>query len=419
LFLAHQKFDRPVVADIPATVHEELGRVFLADAIKKGARIGVTVGSRGISNIATITLAAVDFLKSREANPFIIPAMGSHGGATAEGQTRLLAHYGVTEESMGCPVRAEMETETIGKTPKGMDVYVAKVALDSDGILLLNRIKPHTDYKGPIESGLTKISAIGLGKLDGATSYHSRIYDLGLGGAVRDAAEKIFGAGDIILGGLGIIENAYHETAKLTAMPAATLFKEEEKLLKEAFRLMGKLPFSECDVLLCDRIGKNISGTGMDTNIIGRNVRGFTQGKPWFDGMPAIHRIFVRSLTAETEGNAIGMGLAEFCTTRFVDSINYEYSQLNSFTACSPLGVQTPAALPNDRLGIQMAIRTCGYRDRGYTLCFIRDTLALENIYLSEHFLEEEETMALVEAQTDPEPLTFDAEGWLQSPFED
>ena len=180
---------------------------------------------------------------------------------------------------------------------------------------------------------------------------------------------------------------------------------------------MGKLPFSECDVLICDRIGKNISGTGMDTNIIGRNVRGFTQGQPWCDGMPGIHRIFIRSLTSETEGNAIGMGLAEFSTTRFAETINTEYSQLNSFTACSPLGVQMPAILPNDRLGIQMAIRTCGYRDRGFKVCFIRDTLSLESIYLSEQFLQEEETMALVEPLADPEPLTFDTDGWLQSPF--
>lgn len=416
MFLGRQKFERPRVDDIPATVQSELSRIFPQGSIKKDARIGVTVGSRGIENIAEITRAAVDFFHSCSAKPFIVPAMGSHGGATDEGQRALIAHYGITEESMGCPIRAEMPTRCIGRTAKDMEVYVAETALDSDGILLLNRIKPHTDYKGPIESGLTKICGIGLGKLEGATSYHSRVFDLGLGNAIRDAAEKIVENGTIV-GGLAVIENAYHETAILKALPAATLFEDEEKLLKDAFRLMGKFPFALCDVLILDRIGKNISGTGMDTNIVGRNIRGFRQGSPWVEGMPGIHRIFLRSLAKESNGNATGMGLAEFCTSRFMDSVNHEYTQLNAYTACSPLGAKSPIPLPNDRVAIQTAIKTCGYRADGFKLCYAKDTLALEEIYLSEAYLDEGETMGNVEMVSEPAELEFDAEGFLVPPF--
>ena len=417
MFLAKQKFDRPTVTDVYSKAQEELGRIFPAGSIESGARIGVTAGSRGIANIDRITRGAVDFLKSQGANPFIIPAMGSHGGASAEGQTTLIAHYGITEESMGCPIRAEMGTRVIGKTETGMDVYLAEMAMDSDGVLLINRIKPHTDFKGAIESGLSKIASIGLGKLEGATSYHSRIWELGLEKAFCDAAEKVLGSGKI-LGGLAILENAYHETAKLAGVPLISLMEDEKKFLKEATGLMGRLPFSECDVLICDQMGKNISGTGMDTNIIGRHIKGYAQGKAWHNGMPGIHRIFIRSLTPETDGNAFGMGLAEFCTQRFLESINQEYSQINAFTSGSTLGAHMPAPLETDKIAIETAVKTCGYRNRGYKVCHILDTLSLETIYLSEQYLEEEETISKVEVLSEPKHLQFDTEGWLQSPFE-
>jgi hypothetical protein len=416
LFPVRQRFPRPRVGDIRAAVHAELGRIFPPGAFRPGARLGVTVGSRGISNLAAIARAAVDFLKSRDARPFIIPAMGSHGGATAEGQRSLIAHYGVTEESMGCPIRAEMKTRSLGIAPAGVSAYIAETAWDSDGVLLMNRVKPHTDYKGPIESGLTKICGIGLGKLEGASEYHSRLFDLGLGNAIRAAAERIVESGKVI-GGLAILENAYHETARLAAVPAASLFEDEAKLLEEARGLMGRLPFSEFDLLVCDQMGKNISGAGLDTNIIGRSVYGYVQGTPWIEGMPAIHRIFVRTLSPESDGNGVGMGLFEFATPRFINAVRHDVTQLNAFTACSPLGAKPPIILENDRAVLTAALKTCRPRAEGPLVAHIRDTLSLEDVYLAEAFLPQARRRPDLEILGEPKLPDFDGEGWLRSPF--
>ena len=421
LFPARQSFDRPRVASIPAAVNTELSKLFgpsspHARPIAAGAQIGVTVGSRGISNIAEITRAVVDFFKSKKARPFIIPAMGSHGGATPEGQKSLIAHYGVTEESMGCPIRAEMATRCLGKGAGGVDAFLAETAWQSDGVFLLNRVKPHTDYKGRIESGLTKICGIGLGKLDGAKEYHSRVLDLGLGNAIRSAAEQILATGKII-GGLAILENAYHETARLAGVAVGGFFDTEAALLEEARRLMGSLPFPEFDLLICDRMGKNISGAGLDTNIIGRSVYGYTAGTPWIEGMPAIHRIFVRDLSDESDGNAVGMGLVDFTTPRMLAKVDHTITQLNAFTACSPLGARAPVTLPTDREAISVALNTCRRRGEGALVGYVRDTLALDAIYLSEGFLDAARRHPRLKVESDPAPLRFDEGGWLGSPF--
>ncbi len=415
-FHVRQSFPRPRVDDIPAAVTAELDRTFPDGAIAAGARIGITVGSRGISNIDVITRAAVDFFKQRDAKPFIIPAMGSHGGASAEGQRALIAHYGVTEETMGCPIRAEMETIPLGTSPEGVEAHIARVAHESDGVLLMNRVKPHTDYKGPIESGLTKICGIGLGKLHGAAEYHSRLFDLGLGNAIRSAAEILVGSGKII-GGLAILENAYHETARVAGVPVESLFEREAELLEEARGLMGRLPFDELDLLICDRMGKNISGAGLDTNVIGRCVYGYIQGKPWMEGMPAIWRIFVRTLSEESDGNAVGMGLIEFATPRFMESVDQRITQINAFTACSPLGAKPPIVLPNDREAISTALGTCMRREHGPLVAYVRDTLALEDVYLSAAFLEQANSRDDLTVGGPPAPLRFDSGGWLESPF--
>src|SRR5436309_4674526 len=259
MFLLRQRFARPRVTDAASAVKTELAKLFPTGSLRPGAEIGVTVGSRGITGIAAIARAAVDYLKGREARPFVIPAMGSHGGAVAEGQRSLIAHYGVTEESMGVPIRDSMKTRSLGKTREGVEVFLAEAAWSSDGILLLNRVKPHTDYKGPIESGLSKICAIGLGKYEGAQEYHSHIFDIGLGAAIQSAARHILSTGKVV-GGLAVLENAYHETAKIEACPlggskggAEDFFAHEGRLLEEARKLMGRLPLLELDVLLCDR----------------------------------------------------------------------------------------------------------------------------------------------------------------------
>ena len=416
VFLAKQRFPRPRVDEAAEAVRLELEKLFPRSAICPGVEIGVTAGSRGITGIARMVKAACDFLKGRDARPFIIPAMGSHGGATAEGQRNLIAHYGVTEEAMGAPIRDAMATRSLGRTPDGVEVFIAEAAWRSDGIILLNRVKPHTDYKGPIESGLSKICAIGLGKYDGAEEYHSHIFDIGLGAAIRAAAGRIIESGKV-LGGIAVLENAYHETAKIEGVAPAGFFEHEGRLLEEARGLMGSLPLDEIDVLVCDRMGKNISGAGLDTNIIGRSVYGYVQGVPWQKGMPAIYRIVVRDLSEESDGNAVGMGIVEFATERFRKKVDHRVTTINAVTACSPVNARLPVILPNDREALATAIRTCRRRPGGPLVAYIRDTLELESVCLSEACLPRVRERANVEVLTEPEPLRFDGEGNIVSPF--
>jgi hypothetical protein len=411
-----QAFDRPRVEDGPAAVRAELEKVFPASALARDARIGVTVGSRGIRDVATLVRAAVDFLKDRGTRPFIIPAMGSHGGALPDGQRQLIAHFGVTEEAMGCPVRAEMETRSLGRTPAGVEARMAEAAWQSDGILLLNRIKPHTDFKGPLESGLTKICAIGLGKYDGAREIHRHLFTVGLGGAIRSVTERLMATGRI-LAGLAILENAYHETAGIVGVPARELFEKEERLLAEARRLMGRLPLDEIDLLVCDRLGKNISGSGLDTNVIGRSVYGYTHGLPWREDMPSILRIAAMDISDESDGNAVGMGLVDFVPERFMRRVDLDVTRLNALTSCAPTAAKTPVVLPNDREAILAGIRSAPLRPGGPRIVYVRDTLELEHVLVSEACRPLVEDRDGVHVVSDPAPLRFDDAGRLLSPF--
>jgi hypothetical protein len=415
-YRARLRFDRPRVEDPGAAVRAELEGLPAMGSLAPGARVGVTVGSRGIRGIATIARAAVDFLKDRGARPFIIPAMGSHGGATAEAQRKLIAHFGVTEETMGCPVRAEMKTRRLGRTASGIEVRIAETAWDSDGILLLNRIKPHTDYRGPIESGLAKMCAVGLGKYDGAREIHRHLLTLGLGEAVRSVAEELIATGKI-LGGIGILENAYHETARIVGVPVEGLFEAEERLLVEARGLMGRLPLDEIDVLVCDRMGKNISGTGLDTNVTGRGVYGYTPGTPWCDGMPRILRIVVMDVSDESDGNAVGMGQVDFVPERFAKRVDLGVTTLNALTSCAPTAAKMPLVLPDDREAIRTALRTSPLRADGPRVVYVRDTLELEHVLVSEACRPLVEALERIEILSGPEPLRFDKGGHLQSPF--
>ena len=416
MFLARQRFPRPRVIDLSQAVKAELEKLFPRGTIQPGAEIGVTVGSRGIAGIAEMTKAAVEFLKSRDARPFVIPAMGSHGGAVAEGQRHLIAHYGVTEQSMGVPIRDQMQTRSLGRTSEGIEVFIAEAAWNSDGIILMNRVKPHTDYKGRIESGLSKICAIGLGKYVGAQEYHSRIFDLGLGAAIEGAARKIVSTGKI-LGGLAILENAYHETAKVEGVAVDGFFEHEARLLEESRQLMGSLPLKEIDVLLCDRMGKNISGAGLDTNIIGRGVCGYLQGVPWKDWMPSIYRIIVCDLSDESDGNAVGMGLVDFVPERFIKKVNYPITTINAVTACTPHNARSPVVARNDLEALLTAIKTCPRRPGGPLLVHIHDTLELENVCLSEACLPLVQSRTGLQVVSAPEPMRLDANGNLESVF--
>lgn len=416
MFQARQTFIRPRVGDVAREVQLELERLFPSGTIAAGAKIGVTVGSRGIEGIATIARAAVDFLKDRGAAPFIIPAMGSHGGAEAAAQAHLIAHYGVSEETMECPVHAAMETRSLGRSKDGVEALMAEAAWEADGIVLMNRIKPHTDYKGRLESGLTKICAIGLGKYNGAQEIHRNLFRVGLGAAIRGVTEKIIESGKVI-GGIAILENAYHETAKIAGVGLDGFFEAEEKLLEEARGLMGRLPLDEIDVLFCDRMGKNISGAGLDTNIIGRSVYGYVQGVPWCEGMPSVMRIVVSDLSEESDGNAVGMGLVEFVTRRFIEKVNHRVTSLNALTACSPSAARTPVVCANDRDALEAAIRTSPNRPEGPRVVHVRDTLELEDVYLSEACLPLVAGREDIEVRSDPAPLTFDDGGYVKTPF--
>lgn len=415
-FTVRQTFLRPRVEDLVAAVRGEMEKVLPTGSVATGARVGVAVGSRGIRDLATVVRAVVDSLKGRGARPFILPAMGSHGGATSEGQRQLIAHYGVTEEAMGCPVRAEMETRRLGRTAAGVEVRMAEAAWQSDAVLLVNRVKPHTDYKGPLESGLTKMCAIGLGKLDGAREIHRHLFTVGLGEAIRGVAGELVATGRV-LGGIAILENACHETARIVGVPAAALFETEERLLEEARGLMGRLPLEEIDVLVCDRLGKNISGAGLDTNIVGRSVYGYTAGRPWCEGMARILRIAVMDLSDESDGNAVGMGLVDFVPERFTKRVDHEVTRLNALTSCSPTAAKTPVVLADDREAIRAAIRTSPVRPEGPRVVYVRDTLELEHAQVSEACRPLVEGRAGVEIVSGPAPLRFDDRGRLRSPF--
>ena len=377
------RFTRPTVDDVAAATRDAVAQVLAARTLPAGAQIGVTVGSRGIANIAAIARAAIDALKEHGHRPFVIPAMGSHGGATSAGQRNLLAHYGVTEEELGVPIRDDMAARSLGTTPEGVEAFIAEVGWQADGVLLLNRVKPHTDFKGPLESGLAKMCAIGLGKYEGARECHRQVFGIGLGNAIRSAAGRVIESGKI-LGGVAILENAYHETAKIEAVTLDGFFAHEERLLVEAKGLMGRLSLDEIDVLICDRMGKNISGAGIDTNIIGRSVYGYEQGRPWQEGMPVIHRIIVRDLADESDGNAVGMGLVDFVPRRFAKKVNEEVTMLNAMTARSPENAKWPFVLESDRDCLRMALSAIPERPTGPVIVYVRDTLALGQAYVSE-----------------------------------
>jgi hypothetical protein len=341
--------------------------------------------------------------------------MGSHGGATASGQRHLLAHYDVTEEEVGAPIRDDMTARSLGMSPEGVETFIAEVAWHADGVLLLNRVKPHTDFKGPLESGLAKMCAIGLGKYEGARECHRQVFGIGLGNAIRAAAGRVIESGKII-GGVAILENAYHETARIEAVAIDGFFAHEERLLTEAKRLMGRLPLYEIDVLVCDRMGKNISGAGIDTNIIGRGVYGYEHGRPWHDGMPVIHRIVVRDLAEESDGNAVGMGMLDFVPRRFARKVNEEVTVLNATTARSPENAKWPIVLESDRDCLRMALATSPERAGGPLVVYVRDTLELGRAFVSEACVLLLRDRADIEIAGPPEFLRWSADD-IVSPF--
>ncbi len=374
-----QTFERPVVRDVPAAVRAALERLDLGRTIKPGQTVALTAGSRGIANIPAALRATADFLKGLGARPFLVPAMGSHGGGTAEGQRQVIESYGITEEFVGVPIRAAMEVVSLGTTPEGYPVYLDRHASQADHIGVVGRIKPHTNYHGPIESGLLKMMMIGLGKHVGALAYHRILLEQPYDPVVR-AVGRLMRQKASIAFGLGLVENAYDETALVEAVPPDDFERREEELLTLARRWLARLPFAEADLLVIDEIGKDISGSGMDTNVVGRkrSLRFGKQVEPTDFRMPMMRHIFVRGLSAHTHGNATGIGLADFTTTRLVQAMNYRATRINCLTAGYPDGANIPVHFDTDREVIDAALSIAGTRRAEEArILRIRNTLCL------------------------------------------
>lgn len=381
LLLVRQSIPDRSIQDIPGTVARELSQAGFASRLRPGSSVAIGVGSRGITNLSRIVRAVVDYWKTQGMNPFLFPAMGSHGAATAEGQAGVLAHYGVTEAAMGCPVRSSLDVVALGSTPEGIRTVMDRLAYESDGVFLIGRVKWHTDFDGRIESGLYKMMAIGLGKLAGAQHYHAHAYTLGLEAVIRSVGRQVLGSGRI-LGGLAIVEDGNHNTGCLAAVPVEAMERREEELLALAKSWMSKIPVAELDVLIVDEMGKDISGTGMDTKIVNRHVLGTYNPWPF---APRIGRLFARNLTEATGGNAVGMGTADIVTDRLVERISWEATLANALTANGPAAAHTPIHFPTDRQCLETIAQTVGKFDlRELKIGWIRNTLELSALALSE-----------------------------------
>ncbi len=406
-----QKFDRPKVEDVAATVRAELEKLDLAKRIKPGQSVALTAGSRGITNIPLILQSVACFLKDLGAKPFLVPTMGSHGGGTAEGQRKVFESYGITEAFVGAPIRASMAVVSVGSTPEGFPVVVDRHAAEADHIGVVARVKPHTGFHGPIESGLLKMMMIGLGKHAGALAYHQILLEYPFDQVVRSVGRTISARAPIAFG-LGIVENAYDETARIEAVRPEEFERREEEMLVLAKRWLPRLPFREADLLVVDEIGKDISGSGMDTNVVGRK-RAFRLS-PGPSDQPVMRLIFVRGLSAKTHGNAAGIGLADFTTNRLVRAMDYKATVINCLTAGYPEGATLPVHFETDREVLDAALAIIGTRlPEAGRVQRIRNTLCLEEVDISEPCLEQANGGSTFEILGTANPLALDAEGNL------
>ncbi len=406
LVKVRQTFERPRVADAAGELVRRFRESGALEKVKPGHRIGITAGSRGITSLPLMLKTLASEIRLAGGEPFLFPAMGSHGGATAKGQREMLAGMGITEEYVGAPIRATMETVEIGTSGNGFPVHLDKYAHEADGIVVINRVKPHVAFRGKCESGLMKMIVIGMGKQKGADICH----ELGFGGM----AENILSMGAVtlakknILCGVAIIENAYHETARLEVLRGAEIPDREPALLEEAWRLYPRIYFDRLDVLVIDEIGKDISGTGFDTNVVGR------YHTPYVSGGPTITKVAVLDITDRSHGNANGLGILDFTTRRAFDKFSFEHTYPNALTSTVPMSVKIPMVLKNDRQAIQAAIKTCNILDKkSVRMARIKNTVALDEIAVSENLLPEVEAGRFLEANGQPQELVFDGQGNL------
>jgi hypothetical protein len=403
-----RNFVQPEVADVRSEVSRAIRSSHLAGRVLAGGRVAITAGSRGIAGISSILQAVADEVRSLGFQPFVVAAMGSHGGGTSEGQRELLAELGVTEATVGCPIRSEMDTVVLGTNSFGLPIHFDQNAFDADGIILVNRIKPHTSFTGHYESGLLKMLAIGLGKRQGAAQVHK----LGLPGLKKllpEVGAFLLKRTPVALG-LAILENAFEHTARIVAVEPEELLEVEPRLLDEARELMGRLPFDQIDALVVGELGKNFSGTGLDPNVIGRQRVETMPDLP----RPVITRLAVLDLSTETRGNALGIGLADLTTERLVRAIDPTPMIVNSLTSNFLTRARVPLALPTDRDVIAGCLDTCWRTEREEgRLVIIPNTLELTSLWVTKPLAAEVEAHPELEFETGFEPMPFDAAGNL------
>jgi len=407
-----QEFDTPGISDIASAVTDQMQHLQIDKQIQPGETVAITAGSRGIANIGAVLAAAAASIRSAGGEPFVVPAMGSHGGGTSEGQLEVLASLGITEESVGAPIRASMDTVVVTHTKSGVPVHFDRIASEADHVLIVNRIKPHTRFVGPIESGLHKMMLIGLGKHEGASVYHQAILDHSFPEILADVAVAVLEKCGII-GGLALVENGKDETALIEAVRSEEFAAREPELLKQANEWLPSLPVKECDLLIVDRIGKDISGAGMDTNVVGRK---------YFDHMAtsedrvSCRRILVRSLTEKTKGNACGIGIAEFTTQHCAQQVDPVKTAINCITALHPEGAMIPITLSTDEEAVEAALRTIGLVEpQNARVVQIADTLHLDTVRVSEACVPEVCSMSGRTIDGDLYDFPLDASGTLAS----
>jgi hypothetical protein len=407
-----QTFERPQVDNIAATVAEQVSACGLGERVHAGESVAITAGSRGIANMAEIVRALVDAVKDVGAKPFVFPAMGSHGGATAEGQAAVLHHYGITEATMGCPIRSGAEAVEVGRLGDGTPVYLDRYANDADHLVVVNRVKPHTGFHAAVESGLCKMLAIGVGKQVGASYYHRAFLRQDFEETILGAANFLIDSGRVAMG-LAIVENGYDETAMLVGLAPDEIVTVEKKLIQQARDLMGSIPFREVDCLIVDYIGKDVSGAGMDSNITGRKFR---EG----EGSSSVHapevlRIFVRDLTEKSQGNATGIGAADVTTRRVVEKIDRGATYMNALTAKVTAGCKIPPYFDTDAVALAWVLNTVGLTEPEDTkVVRIRSTLDLEEMLVSEALIDEAASLVHATLLGDAEDMEFSDDGALR-----
>ena len=411
LLLVRQTFPDLRLADVGGETLAQMEHSGFATALRPGARVAIGVGSRGIANIARIVGSVVQYWHAHGISPFIFPAMGSHGAATPEGQADVLARFGISEQSMGCPIVSRLDVVSLGKTDDGVEVFMDAAAHAAEAVMIVSRVKWHTTFSGRLESGLMKMMAIGLGKFAGAQKYHTHAKRLGLEHVIRTAGRKVLASGKMI-GGVAIVEDGHHNTARIEAVAAQSMEQRDEENLALAKSWMPKLP-CDLDVLIVDEMGKNISGTGMDAKVVNRGPA--CEYNPW-PGLPSIERIFVRELDPQTHGNAMGIGMADVTTDRLVETIDWQSTRVNALSSGIPSRIRVPVHWASDRECLQWVAPTAGKLNLAdVTFGWIRNTLALDRVAVSGNLRQQIESLPHVEIEEEID-VEWDSHGNLVSP---